>query len=527
MLFRTLSCLLALAALPLAPALAQDSPQRVCGTDDVDVEITRANIAAAKAFAKTHHGAQKHGALTYIPIRFKVIGNSDSTAEASAFNVISLVEAINRDFAPYDWRFFLEDVDGTPFDYFYDDGYNSGLSDDGNFVTANRSESAITMYLVRDASTQSETPGIVLGYYSPRQDILVVRTQEVGTDAATATHELGHYFGLPHTFRGWDFETWDGAICSDTNYNSPVQPIISPRGRGIEVELVTRGGGANCAEAGDLFCDTDADYNVGFGFPNCNYQGPVTDRNGDVLTPDEENFMSYFQDCDVYEFSAEQFASVRADRRSDRRDFLRGQADPIVTDTVTGRVVITSPVTAETVETFDAVTLTWEPVEHALYYYVEVSDSRSLTDARSQVQRVVPATQTSVFVDNLEPGDRYYARVTPFNQLTVGRTSERLAFRTGVVSGVSVPEALAGLALSPNPVERGGALTATLHAEVAGDYDVSVLDATGRLVSTRATALAAGSNRLELTAATQLPAGTYAVRVRSARGVSSRRFVVQ
>jgi hypothetical protein len=94
----------------------------------------------------------------------------------------------------------------------------------------------------------------------------------------TFLHELGHYFGLLHTFQ-------------DSN-----SPDISQR------ELVTRGAGSNCAFMGDQVSDTPADpferLPISAAF-KCNDPSPadVVDANGDSFSPATNNFMSYYQNC--------------------------------------------------------------------------------------------------------------------------------------------------------------------------------------------------------------------------------------
>ena len=66
---------LLIATLSSLTVIAQSYPGGICGTDDVDIEITRANIAAAEAFAKTY-GPPAKGVVRYIPIRVKVTGNT-------------------------------------------------------------------------------------------------------------------------------------------------------------------------------------------------------------------------------------------------------------------------------------------------------------------------------------------------------------------------------------------------------------------------------------------------------------------
>lgn len=80
------------------------------------------------------------------------------------------------------------------------------------------------------------------------------------------SHEMGHYFGLKHTF-----ETDDGA------------------------ELVD---GSNCATTGDKICDTPADPNSTINAITCEFTSMVQDANGQYYNPLVNNMMSYYStDC--------------------------------------------------------------------------------------------------------------------------------------------------------------------------------------------------------------------------------------
>jgi hypothetical protein len=106
------------------------------------------------------------------------------------------------------------------------------------------------------------------------------------------THEVGHYFGLFHTF-----ETLWGTECVDRT---------------------------NCSFAGDLFCDTPADDNAGFNQVTCAYNGTALDVCGSGMpyTPSATNFMSYAPAVCVDTFTTEQFAVMLSIAETDRLDHL-------------------------------------------------------------------------------------------------------------------------------------------------------------------------------------------------------------
>lgn len=115
---------------------------------------------------------------------------------------------------------------------------------------------------------QIESPNGVAGYaplgtalpLNPK-DIIVIKKSSVAA-GLVMTHELGHFFGLYHTFEWKAF------------------------GR----ELVNE---SNCATAGDLICDTEADIDPGQSTIPCPYRGAYKDTIGDFYMPPVGNIMAY------------------------------------------------------------------------------------------------------------------------------------------------------------------------------------------------------------------------------------------
>ena len=138
---------------------------------------------------------------------------------------------------------------------------NPNLLKDDEMFAQYYMDNVINVYYVE--SIYAEELDGVGGYaYLPGgPDIIVLRKS---SGIKTLVHEIGHFFGLYHTF-----ETSFGA------------------------ELVNKN---NCGEAGDLVCDTPADNNGEYS-DGCVYLGPGTDANGDYYTPYLSNYMSYYGAC--------------------------------------------------------------------------------------------------------------------------------------------------------------------------------------------------------------------------------------
>ena len=123
-------------------------------------------------------------------------------------------------------------------------------------------EGYINMYFASSVRSGGDTVG---GYawFPGGPDIVLIRKANITTK--TISHELGHFFGLYHTFEdGFGLETVDGT---------------------------------NCTVAGDLICDTEADDQDAEVDPtNCNMTNNLTDPNGAYLLVPSNNIMSYHPD---------------------------------------------------------------------------------------------------------------------------------------------------------------------------------------------------------------------------------------
>ncbi len=160
-------------------------------------------------------------------------------------------------------------------------------------VTSNwYTDKTINIYLVADIRLPGGASGYA--YFPGGKDAIVIEKAAIGGN--TPIHEMGHFFGLVHTF-----DDISGPIPTPTIVPDPNQILTS--------ELVTRNVvGRNCYTNGDGFCDTDADcFILGVsGLSPCGFQHGPKDVNNEYFIPPVDNYMTYYSGCRC-RFTQEQY----------------------------------------------------------------------------------------------------------------------------------------------------------------------------------------------------------------------------
>lgn len=418
--------------------------------------------------AAMHEQAVVFRDFQYVPIKFHLVGRTDSSGMVAKDRVLRMLCLLNEDFAPLNIQFYIKDG----FSLIYNDDIFEDHGNNTDFLRLVKDENALNIFLPEDADPPNQTGlGQILGYYSPSQDWLVIDKSEVGKDDLTIPHEVGHFFGLAHPFVGWEPEPWEESI-----HGNPVDRTISPDGQTI-VELAN---GNNCASAGDRVCDTPADYLFGFGWNSCNFTPAVRDRFGDLLNPDELLWMNYFFGCDPddYYFSDMQQQLIQQDLDSEERDFLKTGFQPNAT-AITELPTALAPATDETVSFFNSVNLSWSEVAGADAYLLQVALLPTFTTLTVYDELV---TGNAQIINTLEPGRTYYWRVRPiqFHQSCTG-FSEIFVFKTGDDKSTQGNDLVSAFEIAQNPVRSNQNLELTIQSNAAFNGSLRLYGVNGQV----------------------------------------------
>lgn len=383
------------------------SQQHVCGTTITDQQDME------EMFAR--HGMQdavfERGDVIYIPVKFHLVGNNEGKGKVSYKAILNQLDILNRDYAVHNFKFYLKDgynfsnIDNTTL---YTDPRNNE-----NLLKPKKDPKAVNVFVVSTIGSGALN-STVLGYYSPTNDFVVVIKGELDKKSNTLSHELGHFFNLRHTFYGWEEEPY-----LEATHGNPCLLNFAP-GTNIQVEKVS---GSNCSVAGDNVCDTPPDYHfdINYGGSGCSFSKIVRDKSGDTIKPMINNQMSYFSDCQKFEFTLGQENRMRTNYNNSARAHLRSNYVPNA-DTLPTLTNFIYPQDKDTAYNYTSVDFTWEGV-NADYYLLEIQSSTELYSYFT--------SNTFYNVTDLKAKKTYFATVRAFNDGYTGTNSVPTRFFTG------------------------------------------------------------------------------------------------
>ncbi|KAA9333340.1 T9SS type A sorting domain-containing protein [Hymenobacter busanensis] len=211
-------------------------------------------------FEQQRQGARPSAVITYVPIKIHVIRRSDGTGGLDEMQIYKGLAATNEQFVLANMQFYvagqLNYINNTAY-YDFDSQNEPALSQ------VHDVPGVLNIYFVKTATLR----GGAVGGYASSQGRMFIIYSHANLDR-TFSHELGHNFGLIHTF------------------DASNSPNIAER------ELVAR---TNCATTGDWVCDTPADPSErpGASYYECEYTGTITDAQGNSYSPPVRNAMAF------------------------------------------------------------------------------------------------------------------------------------------------------------------------------------------------------------------------------------------
>lgn len=325
----------------ITPTTFSQTTDLPCGVPDLSTQQIN-DMLNSNSNGSTAGGIITTDGVVELPLHIYIIEDANRnlpTALPSVDPVYSMVDYINNRFShPVDmdakypdvpeFSFFICEVTvvenaSAYYDFEYDDDV-AGLYD------LVHDDEAINFYIV-NSLTQNQLAFRGFGRMPVNQyanNFVIVRSEEVSGDSWVPAHELGHHFGLLHTFAG----------------------TSSPAG------LQVSGNEPACFNSGDLICDTNPDpYKNDPNNPannrcleGCNVAACDWDWQFPPQTftffPPKDNIMSYY-DCASPVFTRDQFNRMfEMLEENEYRAFLRDnvEASCVVPELPVGKLLVTN-----------------------------------------------------------------------------------------------------------------------------------------------------------------------------------------
>ncbi len=482
--------------------LSAQAPGR-CGMsrDQLDKVTDRLLDNLKSAYPTTERAPQ------YIPVRMILVADDDGTGRVKERKVCDLICSLNQRYEPVGFRFYIENGD---FKYLNDSNVNKHqVGAPLSKMKQNRSTKAIN-YFITDVCDFGDNPNgdlVILGYYTPDNDWLVIKESEVNAQSSTVAHETGHFFSLLHPFNGYDHNEWPAGSTACAAVTSPGGP---------KTEKVD---GSNANTAGDFISDTPASYNFVLDQSDCAgnaYNGGAKDP---ACTPlagvtQADNYMDYFSNCQTYQFTTKQIAAMVADRASSQRNYLNNTYTPPAESLAAPSDMCISPVNGAVTANFDQNTFKWNAVAGATLYLFEIGITSNI-GSTSVYQAMVKGTEHTAKY-TLTANKKTYWRVTPMNEYVTcsgtGISSTVQNFITGATSATVSIEGLASWGVSPNPVSSTGDVAIKTASDNPFTADVQVTSVSGQVVFTEKNhEFPGGASEYVLPTGGGLAAGSYLV----------------
>ena len=499
--------------------LAQHDHRPQCGLPAASEDLLMQRLRTNKQTLARGLAQNLRQQMSFIPITFHVVRRNDGSEGVSWTDLPDQLCSLNDYYTQQNTnlQFYIQGINEFSNSQVYDAHFETAGQ---NVLSREKVDRTINIFIVGSAETSDQGTGITLGYFSPADDWIVVRTDEIRADGETLYHELGHYFGLPHPFRGWDFEPYNRA-----DHGAQVSTFAPSTGYPNPIANEQQDG-ANCEFAGDEICDTPPDYNFATFDWGCNYVGGVRDPAGTRVDPDERNIMSYFISCPDKTFTPQQKALMGADL------FNRILDETIVFGSDPGSSTLPvpqlqSPADQSGQADFSTLDFSWSEVPDAFRYLLEFDDSPSF--AVGTLQFLIEGNTFTLSNPGFFEANRlYYWRVRPIGRYAACTNwSGTFRFFTNIVTSLRPNTTDLDWRLYPNPRFGTSPLALELHSDRSREWTAQLYRTDGSRVGEGWRFLNGPGRHTELLALDELRSGIYLLRLESEGGGWVRKMVVR
>ena len=441
--------------------------------------------------------------ISYVPMVFHVTSDQNGNGGAPIGNVLCTVCKLNEDYRDQNIQFYIQDIRFINNNLIFNHGVNSSDQSAQYFMSIYKVPGVLNVFVGRGPVQGAE----FLAYYTRFIDVMYTFGAGLGCNNPTMTHEVGHYFTLPHTFFGWEGQDYANVA---VNGKAPTWAE----------KMVRSGGTENCQFEADGFCDTPPDY-VSDRHP-CPFTRNYFDADSVRIVPMETNFMSYFNDNCINTFTPNQKEAMLLDFLS--RGYDRFPALPALE--VTGTVDLLSPGSDVPYQYFEAVRLSWSTAPGADRYRVTVE--RMLNNIPVSTEHDFVTMDNTVFVP-LAANRTYRMTVQAINGYDVCNDKTTVGtFTTGnwVLSTEGQNAVLADSKIFPNPGSRLNPLAVEITVRREGEVNLTILNSLGQEVAPAQVLSLVPGTSTELLDVSMLPAGLYLIQIQSAEGRQVHKFIL-
>jgi len=412
----------------------------------------------------------------FIPLTITILHKDDgSGAEVSNNDVLELFCEVIENYAQYDINLYIDTIRHIN---------NSGLFNSNSPAMLDfllSAENTINIYFL---GWDSNFP--VCAVYTPVHDVIAFYGNGC-LQADRTTKFFGYQFGLLSTYHGI-FDGGDNC--------------------GAQLDNGEKVDGSNCDIAGDLICDTPPDYTTLPWECDFNEEGCIQiDPDGVEFKPNGTNFMSA-SNCRS-RFSPMQVETMKYTIDSSLQ-YLSVLPVPSNLLEITADAILLSPEDEANDIFYQDILFSWEPVENATHYLIEINRLSNFSPS-FMVTNTIVATNEYTNSDLL-PDLTYYWRIKPYNPgYLCAPYSEVGSFTTTVETSIESIDGLQSFQIYPNPTIAGESIGIALQSDKYLESILSLHNVQGQVVYSNAIATN-GTNRYEIQTE-GLPVGLYVVNI--------------